>query len=100
MTTSNRGRRPSFTPEYICQALDLADRIGAASAAKELGTSTNNIYRWRNKRDQEGSNAFRGHGKMTAEMEEIARLRREVATLKEEREILKKAATFFASEKK
>jgi len=99
MTTSNRGRRPGFTPEYICQALDLADRIGAASAAKELGIAANNIYRWRKKREQEGSDAFRGHGKMTAEMEEIVRLRRENARLKEERDILKKAATFFASEK-
>lgn len=99
MNTSNRKRRPNFTPEYIRQALDLADRIGAASAAKELGIVTNNIYRWRKKLEQEGSNAFRGHGNMTAEMEELVRLRRENARLKEERDILKKAATFFASEK-
>ena len=98
MNTSNSGKRATFTKEYITQALDLADRIGASSAAKELGIRVNNIYNWRKKREQEGPDAFRGHGKMTAEMEEITRLRRENARLKEERDILKKAATFFASE--
>ena len=92
--------RPSYTREYIHQALSLADRIGVASAAKELGINANNIYTWRRKREEEGPEAFRGHGKMTPEMEEIIRLRREVATLKEERDILKKAATYFASQKK
>ncbi len=98
MTSSNRKPRATFTREYIEQALELADRIGVAKSSIELGILENNFYRWRRKRDQEGADAFRGHGKMTPEMEEIARLRRENARLKEERDILKKAATFFASE--
>jgi len=47
---------------------------------------------------QEPSEAFRGNGKLTSQDEEIRRLRQENARLKEEREILKKAATFFAKE--
>jgi len=42
--------------------------------------------------------AFRGHGQMKPEQQEIERLRREVQKLKAERDILKKAAAFFAKE--
>jgi transposase len=42
--------------------------------------------------------AFPGHGQQKAEQAEIARLKREVARLKAERDILKKAAAYFAKE--
>ena len=44
--------------------------------------------------------AFRGNGKLTAELEEIRKLKDEVKTLKLEKEILKKATVFFAKETK
>ena len=44
--------------------------------------------------------AFRGNGKLTPEQEELRRLREENKRLKMERDILKKAATFFAKEAK
>ena len=89
----------SFTKEFIQQALCLADDVGVLSAAKSLGINANNIYRWRKKQAEEGVEAFRGKGRMTAEAAELARLRREVAELRAERDILKKAATYFASQK-
>lgn len=48
--------------------------------------------------DADPQHAFPGHGQMKPEQLEIDRLRREVAKLKAERDILKKAAAFFASE--
>ena len=44
------------------------------------------------------SQAFPGHGQMKSEQAEIARLKREVIKLKAERDILKKAAAYFAKE--
>ena len=87
MNTSSSGRRPAFTREYIQEALSLAAKIGAAEAARELGIRANNIYRWRKKLKDEGSEAFRGHGQMTSEMAELTRLRRENAELRAERDI-------------
>jgi transposase len=46
--------------------------------------------------EEEGKDAFRGHGKLKVEDEELRRLRRELQIAKEERDILKKAIAFFA----
>ena len=89
----------SFTKEFIEQALKLAHEIGVGPAAQRLGIKANNIYRWRKKLSEEGADAFRGKGRMTPEAAELARLRRENAELRAERDILKKAATYFASQK-
>jgi transposase len=96
MNTKQNG---SFTPEFIRQALALADQIGVGQAGKDLGIRPNNIYRWRKQLATDGKDAFRGKGRMTPEAAELARLRRENAELRAERDILKKAATYFASQK-
>ena len=87
MTSSKKNG--SFTKEFIQQALQLADEIGVIPAAKSLGTNANTIYRWRKKLEEEGEHAFRGKGRMTPEAAELARLRRENAELRSERDILK-----------
>ena len=97
MTTSKTNG--SFTPEFIQQALALAEQMGVAQASRDLGILSNNIYRWRKQLATEGANAFRGKGRLTPEAAELARLRRENAELRAERDILKKAATYFASQK-
>jgi transposase len=84
------------TKEFKLEALTLAEQVGGAQAARSLGLSTNLIYRWRQEVKQTGDEAFRGHGNMTAQDVELARLRREVANLKEDREILKKALEIFS----
>jgi transposase len=74
-----------------------------AEIARELGIRRNQLYKWKEKTDKEGSNAFPGQGRRavrgTAE-EEISRLKQELSRVKEENEILKKAAAFFARELK
>jgi transposase len=86
-----------YTPEFKRQMVDLV-RGGrtAASLSKEFGPTPWTIGLWlrQAKRD-----AGKGDGGLTsAEREELSRLRRENRKLKEEREILSKAAAWFATE--
>ena len=56
--------------------------------------------RWIREYQEDGGNAFRGNGNLRPEQEELRQLREEVKRLKMEKEILKKAAVFFAKETK
>ena len=87
-----------YTPEFKRQMVDLVVRGGRspASLAKEFGPTAWSISLWvrQDKRD-----AGKGDGGLTSvEREELSRLRRENRKLKEEREILSKAAAWFATE--
>jgi transposase len=86
-----------YTPEFKRQMVDLA-RSGRspASLSKEFGPTAWSISLWvrQDKRD-----TGKGDGGLTTpEREELSRLRRENRKLKEEREILSKAAAWFATE--
>jgi transposase len=76
----------------------------ASAVARELQISDNLLRRWRREfaaAARSGASvrdAFPGNGKLTSQDEEIRQLRRRVAQLEEEREILKKATAFFARE--
>ena len=56
------------------------------------------LRRWMRELAEAPTSAFPGQGQMRSEQAEIAALRKEVARLKAERDILKKAAAFFARE--
>ncbi len=90
-------KRRRHSKEFKLEALKLAEEVGVTRAANDLGISASMLYRWKEKADAEGKDAFRGHGKLTERDEELRKLRLEVKTLKAEREILKKAAAFFAN---
>jgi len=90
-------RSVRYTPEFKRQMVDLV-RAGrkAASLAKEFGPSAWTIALWVKQDARDGGS---GDGGLTsAEREELTRLRRENRRLKEEREILSKAAAWFATE--
>ena len=75
----------------------------SADLARELGIKRNQLYKWKDEVDMQGDAAFPGHGRRAAtesQAAENARLKRESARAKEENEILKKAAAFFARELK
>jgi len=98
-------KRKQFTREFKVEAVRLLDegKKPAAELARELGVRRNQLYKWKEKIDQRGSEAFPGTGRRPGtdtQAAEIAKLKRELSQAKEEVEILKKAAAFFAKELK
>lgn len=89
--------RPAYPPELRQRIVDLA-RAGrtAASLAREFGPTENTIRNWIAQAERDAG--VRTDGLTTDERAELNRLRRENRTLREEREILKKAAAWFAQE--
>jgi len=97
--TEKRSRR-KFTKEFKAEALRLCERKPVVEVAESLGVSTALLYRWRRAQAEEGADAFRGNGNRTTVEEELYRLRKENAELREEKEILKKASAYFAKHQK
>ena len=90
--------RPPYTEEFKRQTIELV-RISSKSQrqiAEDLGISDVTLRNW--VKQAERDEGTRPDGLSTDEREELARLRRENQTLRMEREILKKAAAFFARE--
>ncbi|MCS6826121.1 MAG: transposase, partial [Caldilinea sp.] len=65
-----------------------------------MGLSEGLLKQWVRKAKRDGEAAFPGHGRLKATEEEMRRLRRENAILRQEREILKKAMAIFTQEPK
>jgi transposase len=87
--------RKIYTPEFKEQAVKLSYTKGkpVSETAADLGLAANMLHRWRREAKAEGR-AFPGHGK--ARDEEIAGLKKQLKQAELERDILKKAVSFFA----
>ena len=92
--------RRSFTREFKLEAVKLIkDRgVSVAQASRDLEVHGNMLRKWIRDFESDPQQAFPGQGQMKPEQLEIARLKREVIKLKAERDILKKAAAYFAKE--
>ena len=92
--------RRTFTREFKLEAVKLVRERGVtvAQAARDLGVHGTVLRRWVQEVAADAPQAFPGQGQMKPEQGELARLRREVIKLKAERDILKKAAAYFAKE--
>jgi transposase len=92
--------RRKFSREFKLEAVRLVkDRgVSVAQAARDLDLHENVLRKWVRQFADDPQHSFPGHGQMKPEQLEIDRLRKEVAKLKAERDILKKAAAFFARE--
>ena len=93
-------QRRKFSREFKLEAVRLVRERGvtAAQAARDLDVHENVLRKWVREFDSDPRQAFPGPGQMKPEQLEIDRLRKEVAKLKAERDILKKAAAYFAKE--
>jgi transposase len=89
--------KPPYPSEFRREAVELV-RVSekpVAQVARDLGVSSQSLHTWIKQADVD---AGKREGLTTEEREELRRLRRENRTLLQEREILKKAAAFFARE--
>jgi transposase len=86
-----------YPPEFRREAIELLRRSGKTipQLASELGVSPQSLRNWARQIDVDEGKT---QGLTSDEREELRRLRRELRTVTEEREILKKAAAFFAKE--
>ena len=91
-------KRRRFSREFKIEAVKLVTERGVAvaQACRELELPESVLRRWMRELDDAPFGAFRGNGRVSAEQAEIMALRKEVARLKAERDILKKATAFFA----
>ena len=88
--------RPPYPVEFRRETVELVRQgRSIADVAKSLGVSQQTLRNWLKREDVD---AGRAEGVTSEEREELRRLRREVRVLREEREILKKAAAFFVKE--
>ena len=92
--------RRKFTREFKLEAVRLIKQRGVsyAQAGQDLAVHQSQLRSWVKAFADDQAEAFPGQGQMKPEQAEIARLRREVTKLKAERDILKKAAAYFAKE--
>lgn len=95
---NHNGKRRSFDRAFRVEAVRLVteEKRKAAEVARDLGISATLLHRWKQQLAEEGARAFPGKGHPSAEQEELRRLRRQLADVTEERDILKKALAVFS----
>ena len=102
---SGNGKRRCYDRAFKVEAVRLVteERRKVTEVARELGINANQLHRWKSTYGglvEEGQLAFPGKGRLTPEQEELRRLRRELADVTEERDILKKAMAVFSSRRR
>jgi transposase len=92
--------RRKYTREFQLETVNMMKGRGVslAQAARDLDISHMVLRRWVKEFGADPQHAFPGLGQMKPEQLELDRLRKEIVRLKAERDILKKAAAYFARE--
>ena len=93
-----RDSRRRYTAEFKAEAVRLVATSGkpVAQISRELGINEQTLYRWRRQATSSDGNGVEPD--RFGQQEEVRRLRRELERVTEERDILKKATAFFASQ--
>ena len=92
--------RRSFSRGFKLEAVRMVEERGVsvAQATRDLDIHDNVLRRWVRQYRENPAHAFPGAGQMKPEQAEIAQLKKEIRKLKAERDILKKAAAYFAKD--
>jgi transposase len=95
-------KQKHYAKQFKVDAVKLVTEQGykVSEAARNLGIHHTSLRNWKKQLETDGNQSFPGKGHMSSEKEELSQLRKEVKKLRMEREILKKAAAFFANEPK
>ena len=91
--------RTTYTAEFKLQAVKMItdQKFSVAEVARRLDISESLLHTWKKAFLQRGEVAFPGHGHLTPAEDELRRLRAENIRLKAERDLLQKAAAYFAN---
>ena len=94
--------RNSYDREFKLSAVRLVieKHQRVAQVARDLGVSVNSLHNWKQQFLKDSGDTFPGHGRRTGKDEELRRLKRELALVKEERDILKKVVGMFSETKR
>ena len=97
---SNRKRRRTYDKEFKKEAvrLVLEEGYSAAEVERNLGIGHNIVYRWVRETETDAEHTFPGKGRLKPPDEKIRALERELAKVKRERDILKKAVAIFSTD--
>ena len=89
--------RKKYSKEFKLETIELSRTSGKSDSQleRELGLSRGCLYNWRKQLERDGEQAFPGKGRLRADDEYIRRLERELAVVRQERDILKKALAIF-----
>ena len=96
-------KRKTFSKEFKQEAVRQLEQSDKSpnEIAIDLGVRRNQLYKWQAQLKEQGEDAFRGSGRRPLDQsDEVTRLRKELAEVKMERDILKKAAAYFAKDMK
>jgi transposase len=97
MSKSRRKYSAEFKREAVQLTLEPGRTVGEVAA--NLGINPGLLQRWRSQVKSHGPDVFPGNGRPKASDEELLRLKKELARVQQERDILKKALAYFAKER-
>ena len=91
-------RKRKYDKEFKIEAVRLASKGDRSTAeiARDLGIHPNLIYNWKERLAEDKDQAFPGQGHLKPEADEMRKLKRQLADIQEERDILKKALAIFS----
>lgn len=91
-----------YSTEFKLEAVKRIERTGESvtRVAEELGVKSTTLQGWVKKYKQSPNAPFPGSGNLSPEDEKLRKLEKEIRELREENEILKKAAAYFAKNQK
>ena len=95
-------KRRKYDRAFKLEAVKLVTERGTplAEAARNLGIHENLLRKWKSQYLEDATEAFPGKGNLKPQDDELRRLRKKLADVEEERDILKKALAIFSKEPK